>query len=222
MSDSRSPTTVTILADCNTVFACSDASSQRIDSRSDSGRSRASVSTTRWCTDREEVERRPIALAWQLARPTGPENSWTDGRDDARPVGWPRRSVLVVLEIHAVQGPRKPSPQVSQGEISGDELARVRCCSGAAGKPDTVVHGRGRGGMACAGYWQARRSADLFGDSHRDGSRTSPGVPPAAASNRRPAAIDRQCARARYCYPRSHNAEPSGWQFDHPAKDGWS
>src|SRR5271165_4647864 len=46
MSDSRSPTTVTILADCNTVFACSDASSQRIDSRSDSGRSRASVSTT--------------------------------------------------------------------------------------------------------------------------------------------------------------------------------
>src|SRR5271170_4994409 len=35
-------------------------------------------------------------------------------------------------------------------------------------------------------------------------------VPPAAASNRRPAAIDRQFARARYCYPRSHDAEPPG------------
>jgi Transposase DDE domain len=32
--------------------------------------------------------------------------------------------------------------------------------------------------------------------------------PPAAASNRRPVAIDRQCARAQYCYPRSHDAEP--------------
>ena len=29
---------------------------------------------------------------WQLARPTGMENSRTDGRDEARPVGWPSRS----------------------------------------------------------------------------------------------------------------------------------
>jgi hypothetical protein len=54
---------------------------------------------------------------------------------DAGRVGWPSRSLVAVLETHAVQVPRQPSPQVSQGEISSDELARVRCCSGAAGKP---------------------------------------------------------------------------------------
>jgi hypothetical protein len=38
MSDSRSSTTVTIAAGCSTRFACSAVSSQRIDSRSSSGR----------------------------------------------------------------------------------------------------------------------------------------------------------------------------------------
>jgi hypothetical protein len=154
---------------------------------------RESRAKPRWCMEP------PWLGSWQLARATRFENSWTDGRDEARPVGWPSHSV--VLEAHAVQIPRKPSPQVSQGEISGDELAGVRCCAGAAGKPDTLVHGRGRGGMACAGHRQARRPANLFGDSDRDRSRTSPGVPPAAASNRRPAVIYRQRARTRYRYP---------------------
>jgi hypothetical protein len=60
-----------------------------------------------------------------LARPTGLENSWTDSRDDARPVGYPR-SFRRSSGSHAIQVPRKPSPQVSQGQISGDELVSVR------------------------------------------------------------------------------------------------
>jgi hypothetical protein len=43
--------------------------------------------------DREEVERRSIILARQLARPTGPEDSSTHGHEDVRPVGWSSRSV---------------------------------------------------------------------------------------------------------------------------------
>jgi hypothetical protein len=81
---------------------------------------------------------RPIAYrAWNrpglaAGASDGLENSWTGGRDEARPVGWPGGSLTMVLEADAVQVPRKPLPQVSQGEISGNELARVRCCSAAA------------------------------------------------------------------------------------------
>ena len=60
--------------------------------------------------------------------------------------------------------------------------------------------------MACASHRKARRSTDLFGDCYRDRSRPSPGVSPVAAANRRPAAIDRRCARDRYCHPGSHDA----------------
>ena len=46
MSDSRSSTTVTIAAGCSTCFACAAASSQRINSRSSSGRSRCGIGLT--------------------------------------------------------------------------------------------------------------------------------------------------------------------------------
>ena len=42
---------------------------------------------TRWCMDTAENETRTVTLTRQWARPTEPENSWTDGRGDARPVG---------------------------------------------------------------------------------------------------------------------------------------
>ena len=45
--------------------------------------------------------------------------------------------------------------------------------------------------MACTGHRSAGWPADLFGDRDRDRPRTSPGVPPAAASDGRTAAIDR-------------------------------
>src|SRR6516225_8988856 len=98
------------------------------------------------------------ALAWQLARPTGWRSSWTDGRDQARPIGWPSGSLAIVLEADAVQVPRKPSPQVSQGEISGNELARVRCCSAAAGKRDTLVVRPVKAGMFSRGQTCRGRS----------------------------------------------------------------
>src|ERR1700737_396667 len=48
---------------------------------------------------------------------------------------------------------------------------------------------------AGAGGGGTGRPADLFGDRHRDGPRTSPGVPPTVAPNRGHAAIDRRGAR---------------------------
>jgi hypothetical protein len=45
--------------------------------------------------------------------------------------------------------------------------------------------------MVRSSDWRAWRSADLFGNSHRDRAFASPGVPPTAASDSRTAAINR-------------------------------
>ena len=63
--------------------------------------------------------------------------------------------------------------------------------------------------MACAGDRRAGRSADLFGDRHRDRPRASPGVPPAAASDRGLLRSIADRARDRYRHPGSYDAQPS-------------
>ena len=88
------------------------------------------------------------------------------------------------------------------------DAALVRRSVGAAGQPHGVAHRGSGGGVARAGDWRAGWPASLFGDRHRDWPGASPGVPPAAASDRGPAAVDRQCAQGRYRYPGPHDAEP--------------
>ena len=88
------------------------------------------------------------------------------------------------------------------------------------GKLDDVDHRGCRGSMARASHGSTRRPAGLFGVSHRDRSHASSGVPP--ASNRRPAAVDRQCASDRSRDPRSYDPEPPEWRWrlTYSAEDG--
>jgi hypothetical protein len=81
-----------------------------------------------------------------------------------------------------------------------------------------LAYRRGHRGMARSGDWRAWRSTDLFGNSHRDRAYASPGVPPAAASDGRTAAIDRGSARHRYCNSRPHDIEPPRRRVDHSTK----
>ena len=74
----------------------------------------------------------PGAADWLClaAAPTG-ANEGRGPRGGCRVAG----SLSVGLEIDALQVQRQPAPQYFEGQISGDELAGIRCCVGAVGKP---------------------------------------------------------------------------------------
>ena len=68
------------------------------------------------------------------------------------------RPTLLVVQTHAVQVHRRPSPQVFQGAIPGDELAGIRCRAGSTGKPDGVVVRPVKAGMFSRGQTCRGRS----------------------------------------------------------------
>ena len=81
------------------------------------------------------------------------------------------------------------------GRLPGPELVGIRPGAAAAGGLDGLGHARGDRGLVPAPHGSARSAAGLLGRGDRDRAPGAPGLRPAVAADRRPAALDHRLAR---------------------------
>jgi len=135
---------------------------------------------------------------------------------------------LMVLETHAVHIQRKPPPQDTHGQISGDELAGIRCGAGKARKSDGVVVRPGKAGMfsrsqTCRGRSQSpvvRIAEEMETEPSKPIDKISPGE---VTSHRAVTKVNALWPR-KVVFPRAEPATTGRRQHEQPNTDryGWS
>src|SRR3982751_3035601 len=97
------------------------------------------------------------------------------------------------------------SPEIPQGAISGEELARVRPSVAKSWQLDGVGHPRGTDRLVGTPDGEARPIPWLFGRGDRDRAPVAFGLPATVAANRRTTALHRHPARGEPGNSRSHD-----------------
>src|SRR4051795_10199352 len=100
-------------------------------------------------------------------------------------------------------------PQDPKGALPGPELAGIRPGAAAAGGLDGLGHARGDRGLVPAPHGAARSAAGLLGRGDRDRAPAAPGLWPAVAADRGPAALARHPARLGYRRSRPYDLLPA-------------
>ena len=135
---------------------------------------------------------------------------------------------LMVVETHAIHIQRKPPPQDTHGQISGDELAGIRCGAGKARKSDGVVVRPGKAGMfsrsqTCRGRSQSpvvRIAEEMETEPSKPIDKISPGE---VTSHRAVTKVNALWPR-KVVFPRAEPATTGRRQHEQPNTDryGWS